>query len=201
MAAFNLKIKGEKMTELHSLFDHSVVASLCESSSSLAALDGETRPSSTWSPDTRGTGLYIWKHFFSFCTWVVVEKFVRSIPLSFCAASSRLQPICSRSPTALSLNVHPCTSKPHQRPPPLPPIGQSRGCPLAGTVAPWKWSSLLRRTGCTRRWASLPRPSSSTASSSRGVTRGSPGDRACGSPGPPAQALLGSPFLKDKKMY
>lgn len=62
MAAFNLKIKGEKMTERHSLFDHSVVASLCESSSSsssLAALDGETPPSSTWSPDTRGTGLYI----------------------------------------------------------------------------------------------------------------------------------------------
>lgn len=112
---------------------------------------------------------------------------VSHIKTSFCAASSR--PMYLKPQEGGSL-----TPAPHL----APLTGQSRGCPLAGTVAPWRWSSLPRRTGCTRRWASRPVPSSSTASSSRGGTRGSPGGTACGSPGPPAPALLGSPSLQGK---
>lgn len=81
----------------------------------------------------------------------------------------------------------------------LSQILPTRGCLLADTVALWLWSSLLKRTGCTRRSAFHLAPSSSTASSSRAVNRGSPVGRACGNLALPARVPLDSPCLKGKK--
>ena len=75
----------------------------------------------------------------------------------------------------------------------------STSCPLAGTVAPWLWSSLPRRTGCIQRSAFRLPPSSSTAASSRGGTRGSPEGRASGSLVLPAPGPRGSPCLHSEQ--
>ena len=125
-----------------------------------------------WSPSTQGTNLYFRK-----------DLLLALKPLFFSSSSLFSQVLLSSGVSLCDATV----------PPKLP---QTRGCPPAGTVALWLWSSLPKRTGCTRMSASRLAPFSSSASSSHGETQGSPAGKACGILVLPAQVPPGSPYLE-----
>lgn len=69
------------------------------------------------------------------------------------------------------------------------------GSLLAGTEAPWRWSSPPRSPAGTRTWASPQALSSSRSASGRAGIRGTLPDRASCSPAPPGPTPPGSPSL------